>query len=65
MIQLYVKKQDLTIEPDGEDYLVSIENVQANDFVNEFCAEEILDAMDFDTISDYIIARAQDNESEF
>jgi hypothetical protein len=62
-VQIYTNKVEIE-EQDKGSKLVTLENVDASDFVNEFIAEEILDAMDFSVIHKYVTDRA-DDEADF
>lgn len=57
-VQIYTS--NVEVEPDGKDaLLVTLEEVDASDFVSEFIASEILDAMDFSDIVKYVTDRTE------
>ena len=62
-IKLYVKDIIVEKQKDGT-FEVDLIDVDASDFVNEFTAEEILEAMDFSRVYDWAMAMKGDDEYE-
>lgn len=63
-IQVYASRVEVEDDINGFKH-VTLENVDANDFVHEFTADEVLDAMDFDVIADYVTKRLEEDYTDF
>lgn len=60
-IQVYTK--NINIEAQRDVMLVTLEDVDASDFVSEFTVDEVLSAMDFSDVFHWAIKmKGEDNE---
>jgi len=59
-VQVYAN--NVSIEPNGNKIYVTLEDVDASDFVSEFTVDEILSAMDFSDVFDWAIKMKGEDE---
>lgn len=52
-ISVYASNAD--IDPSGESLVVTLEEVDINQVLQEFSTPEILSALDFDTLKEYVV----------
>ena len=58
-IQVYTSGID--VEPDGKDgLLVTLDDVDANDFTSEFTLDEVLSTYELSEVHDWVVARLKD-----
>ena len=58
-IQVYSKGIDVEPEDNGS-ILVTLDDVDASDFVSEFAMDEILSQYEFSDVHDWVVARLKD-----
>lgn len=61
-VQVYAK--NVSIEPSNNQVYVTLEDVDASDFVSEFTVDEILSAMDFSDVYDWAIKMKGEDDYE-
>lgn len=59
-VQVYAK--NVSIEPSNNQVYVTLEDVDASDFVSEFTVDEILSAMDFSDVFDWAVRMKGEDE---